>query len=208
MRAFLVVASSLVLTLPAAARSLILIDFDSAPSFLPTNYFSALGVTIKMATGSQIPGDDLVTIVPAPAGLPAPASGRGITPYANLAGYMGAFEITFSTAIDYFSLYAFDGPQAFTAQAFRLGSQVGLLNIPAQPGRASIELQFGSIGSSTRIDRIVINPVPGIGGSDPDRGPKYYDALSFNTIPAPAAATPLLLSLFAIARRRSRSRAI
>lgn len=188
----------------AVARPLVTIDFDAAPSSLPQNHYSALGVTIGLTNGNPGPtGNGTVSIVNAPAGLPSPASGKGITPYANLAGYMGPFDLTFSTAIDYFSLWAFDGPQAFTVQAFRFGSQVGVLNIPAQAGRLSVELQFGAIGSLTRIDRILINPVPGIGGSDPDRGPKYYDALSFNTIPAPGAFALAIGVPFALRRRRS-----
>jgi hypothetical protein len=186
----------------AVARDLVTIDFDLAPSTMPQSFYSAQGVTIGLTSGQPGPsGGGEVSIVSAPGGLPAPASGKGITPYANLAGYMGSFEMIFSNPIDYFSLHAFDGPQAFTVQAFRFGSAVSTLNVPAEPGRLAIELAFGSPGSTTRIDRVVVFPVAGIGGSDPNRGPKYYDRLAYSFVPAPASLGALL-GVFAFRRRR------
>lgn len=203
MKPLLIALATWSFVVPAAAN-VVSIDFDTAPASLPQSFYSSLGVTIGLINSNQGPfGNGTVSIVAAPAGLPSPASGKGITPYANLAGYMGSFDLSFSTAVDYFSMWAFDGPQAFTVQAFRFGSQVGTLNIPAHPSRLSVQLQFGAVGSVTRIDRIVINPVPGIGGSDPNRGPKYYDALTFNTIPAPAATLPLILTVLAVRRCRA-----
>lgn len=199
------IAASVVLVFAAAAgaRPLVSIDFDAAPSALPPTYYHALGVDIALSAGQPGPtGFGEVSIVNVPAGLPSPAAGKGITPYANLAGYLGPFELTFPQAIDSFSLWAFDGPQAFTVRAYRFGTQVGLLDIPAEPGRVSLQLMFGAVGGPLRIDRVVVNPVPGIGGSDPNRGPKYYDALQFNIVPAPGAAPVLLLGLLARRRRR------
>ncbi len=186
-----------------AAGSLVTINFDSAPASIPLNFYSGQGLmTLALTNGNQGPfgGGMLVSAVPPP-GAPLPASGLGITPYANLAGFMSPFEMTFSQSIDYFSLWAFDGPQAFTVQAFRFGSPVAALNVPAAPGRTAIELQFGAVGGALRIDRVLVIPVVGIGGSDPDRGPKYYDELTFNTVPAPAGAS-LLVGLCAFRRRR------
>jgi len=203
MRTLLCVLVSGVAAISAAARPLIHIDFDSAPFLLPQDFYSSQGLTTAALTGNPGPGGGgLLSIISMPAGLPAPAGGLGIRPYANLAGFLSAFEFTFATPVDYFSIFAFDGAQAVTIQAFRLGGQVDIQNIPAQPGRVSLELTFGSIGSSTRIDRVLISPSLGIGPGDPNAGPTYYDALAFNTIPAPAAA-PLSLLFIAFRRRRS-----
>ena len=186
------------------ARPLVTINFDAAPFNIPQNYYSSQGMSrLALINGNMGPsGDGTLSLASPPPGAPPPASGMGITPYANLAGYLSSFEMVFAPAIDYFSLWAFDGPQAFTVQAFRFGTQVAQLDIPAEAGRMAIELPFGTIGGAARYDRIVVNPVPGIGGSDPNRGPKYYDELRFNSIPGPGGLAVLATVGIGCGRRR------
>lgn len=199
-----VCAGQMAISAAAEARPLVTINFDNAPASIPQNFYSAHGLTTLALTNGNLgpAGNGTFSLTSPPPGAPLPASGMGITPYANLAGYMSSFEMAFSPALDFFSLWAFDGPQAFTVQAFRLGSRVAQLDIPAEPGRMAIELRFGSIGGAARYDRIVVNPVPGIGGSDPNRGPKYYDELMFNTIPGPGALSVLVVAFGGCRRRR------
>jgi hypothetical protein len=176
------------------------IDFEDAPtSFLPSSFYAPLGVTIALTPPNLGPnGLGQVAVVQAPAGAPPPGQGQGLRPYANLAGFLGAFEFTFSTPIDFFSIYA-AGPQAFTVQGLFGGQTVAQVNVPFESGRAGTVVPLTGMGLP--LDRVVITPTGGVFELDPAAGPGFYDHVLFNHVPAPASALVLAAPL-ALGRRR------
>lgn len=195
----LIPVAAVAFTSPGLAE-LVHVNFDTAPDIIPLNFYP--GFTLSLSNGQPGPaGGGEVTSVPVPPGLPVPAAGRGLRPFANLAGFLGSFELNFSTPVTELSMWAFDGPQAFSVNGFRFGQLETIVNVPASPGRTSVLFSINPAGGAHVYDRIVINPTPG-NILDPLAGPTYFDELSYSTVPGPG--TLVLAGAAAILRRRRR----
>src|SRR5690348_4524454 len=88
----------------SAVASPVLINFDNASgSFLPSSFYASQGVSMQLGLSSPWgpTGQGQISMSTATgAGLPSPAAGNVLIPYANLAGFLGSMEFTFSTPID------------------------------------------------------------------------------------------------------------
>jgi hypothetical protein len=190
----------------SASATPVLIDFDDATgSFVPPAFYASRGVSLRMALSSPwgpTGNGEISLSTAASAGLPSPAAGNVLIPYANLAGYLGSMEFTFSTPIDSFGLYAF-GPQALSLSGFRNNVLVGTVAIPAQTGRVSVLASLGSVGGGQLFDFVRVSPTVGFPFPfDPNTGPGYYDLLSYNTVPGPTVAVPVALCAASFRGRR------
>lgn len=199
-------ATAVLMLCSSALAAPVTINFDDTPASggpIAKDRYAGQGVLMSLDGGAIGPfGDGFLISAEPPAGLPPPAAGLGIVPYASLAAFMGDFVFDFTTPITYFSLHAFDGAQAVRAKGYRGGLLIGEFAAPAEPGRLALEMTLGSIGGSTTYDRVVIDLSHGFGPGDPAEGPRYYDVLTFNPVPAPGAASLIAGGMFAVGRRR------
>lgn len=201
---FDLLAACAALAAAAPVLASVTINFDDVPpaAWLSRDFYADRGVLISLDGAMGPTGEGTLTVLQAPAGLPAPASGLGLIPYGSLAGFMDDFVFDFTTPITSFSLHAFDGAQAVRALGYRDGVLVGEFSAPAQPGRVSLELTLGSAGGITTYDRVVIDLSRGHGSGDPDEGPRFYDVLTFTQVPAPATLVLLAGGVIAAGRRK------
>lgn len=195
---------AVVLIAPPALAS-ITIDFDDNPvggGPIAKDRYAALGVRMSLLTATGLFSDKQLTATSGD-GLPAPAGGRGIVPYANLAGFLDDFVFDFTTPITSFSLYAFVGDQAVRAEGYRAGVLISEFGVPSEPRREMAELSLGAPGGPLQFDRVIMRPTLRT-AADPTllEGPKYYDLLTFDPVPAPGTAWLVAPGVMVAARRR------
>lgn len=200
--------------LPAAAAP-VSVDFDSfTRGTVVTNQIPQIAFTLL--GGAPVAGPVTYALLDGPvAGTGNPvnvfgAEGMAITPSAttadlpSLASTYFDLSISFTQAVDYFSITVLDAEESVTAQAFLGASVVQSLSKTLVGDRTDspfhgqvYRLDAGAIGGALLFDRIVIDLTDG--------GPELYDNVVFNiaTIDEPAGVIGLVLGLIALARIRN-----
>jgi hypothetical protein len=192
----------------------ITIDFSNQPAGkIITDQYAGEGVTFSLL-GMTAPAGPTIFSSSLP-GNSLGITGQGLVPGLSSGGTLFDVLLTFSTPVDFISLFALDAddPEVFVLRASRLGIEVAdatgtTLGSLGPPVHGPVKFaSLGQIGGNLLFDQLIIDLTEG-NGSGPG-GPEVFADLTFNTVtsvPEPRTLALLTPALFIFVTGRPRAR--